>query len=95
MARYIERMSRHSTPLLVHPTGEVIDAPRTAEDSRAFRNSEIALTAAGRDVLRCEIDWIALGGSDRWIGGVHLAGADAPWRWDSDAKRVVKSERIT
>ncbi|HEX5577422.1 MAG TPA: DUF1835 domain-containing protein [Gemmatimonadaceae bacterium] len=80
LARYIERMSRHAFPLLAHPTGEPIDAPHTEQDSRAFRNSEIALTTKGREVLRCERDWIALGGSDRWLGGVHL-GPDTRWRW--------------
>jgi hypothetical protein len=93
VARYIERMSRHPTPLLVHPTGELIDAPRTAEDSRAFRNSEIALTPAGRDVLRCDRDWIAMGGSDRWIGGIHLDGSAVRWRWDRTSMRVVAVEQ--
>ena len=79
-ARYIERMSRHAFPLLAHPSGEPIDAPHTGQDSRAFRNSEISLTEKGREVLRCERDWIALGGSDRWLGGVHL-GPDTRWRW--------------
>ena len=27
-------------------------------------------------------DAIRLNGIDRWIGGVHLVGADAEWRWD-------------
>ena len=91
MAGYIERMSRHEFPLLAHPTGEAIDAPLTAEDSRAFRNSEIALTSIGREVLRGERDWIELGGSDRWLGGVHLDGGSARWRWDSSARRIVEA----
>jgi hypothetical protein len=89
MSGYIERMSRHEFPLLVHPTGEPIDAPHTGEDSRAFRNSEIALTETGREVLREHEDWIALGGSDRWLGGVHLDGARASWRWDETNRRIV------
>lgn len=89
MAHYIERMSKNENPLLTHPTGESIDAPPTDADSRAFRNSEIALTSLGGDVLRCDRDWIALGGTDRWIGGVHLEGANASWRWDSDAGAIV------
>jgi hypothetical protein len=89
MAGYIERMSRHEFPLLTHPTGEPIDAPHTAHDSRAFRNSEIALTATGREVLRGDQDWIELGGSDRWLGGVHLEGSRARWRWDPEDRRIV------
>lgn len=91
MARYIERMSLTASPLLVYSSGDRIDAPRTEEDSRAFRNAEMALTATGREVLNCERDWIALGGSDRWLGGVHLDCGSAGWRWDPDARRVVKA----
>ena len=50
-----------------------------AED--AVNHAEMALTEAGRQVLACEKDWIAMGGSDRWLGGVHLAGRAATWRW--------------
>jgi hypothetical protein len=91
MARYIERMSLTETPLIIYTSGEKIDAPRTEEDSRAFRNAEMALTAAGRDVVACDSDWITMGGSDRWLGGVHLDGQRARWRWDPDAHRVVEA----
>jgi hypothetical protein len=88
---YIERMSRHEFPLLSHPSGESVDAPRTEEDSRAFRNAEICLTGTGRDVLGGKSDWIALGGSDRWLGGVHLKGRETLWRWDPDRSTVVEA----
>ncbi|MBV9149349.1 MAG: hypothetical protein JO024_05765 [Candidatus Eremiobacteraeota bacterium] len=42
------------------------------------------LTPLGRRVLAGAEDWLALRGSERWIGGVHLSGADV-WRWDEDA----------
>ncbi len=85
MSAYIERLSECDTPLIAYPSGERIDAPRTEQDSRSFRNAEMALTDHGRQVLGCESDWIAMGGSDRWLGGVHLEGASACWRWDSDS----------
>jgi hypothetical protein len=91
MALYIERMSLTGDPLISYTTGEKIDAPRTADDSRAFRNAEMALTAAGREVLRCDRDWIDMGGSDRWLGGTRLDGPGTQWRWDPDARRVVQS----
>jgi hypothetical protein len=91
LARYIERMSRTRNPLIVYSSGEQIDAPRTEDDSRAFRNAEMALTVAGRDVLACDRDWIDLGGSDRWLGGVHLEGAAAEWRWDPDRRSVGRT----
>ena len=89
MALYIERMSLTDSPLISYTTGDKIDAPRTEEDSRAFRNAEMCLTATGREVLRCDRDWIAMGGSDRWLGGAHLEGPGTQWRWDPDARRVV------
>ena len=88
-ALYIERMSLSDNPLISYTTGDKIDAPRTEEDSRAFRNAEMALTATGREVLECEKDWIQLGGSDRWLGGTHLEGPTAQWRWDPDERRVM------
>ena len=91
LARYIERMSLTNTPLLVYTSGDRIDAPRTEEDSRAFRNAEMALTEAGSAVLRNEMDWITLGGSDRWLGGVHLDCGNAEWRWNPDTRQVVNT----
>lgn len=91
MARYIERMSLTEIPLITYTSGDAIDAPRTEEDSRAFRNGEMALTNAGREVLACERDWIEMGGSDRWVGGVHLDGPNARWRWNPDTRHVVEA----
>lgn len=93
---YIERMSQSDSPLITYQSGEKIDAPRAFEDSRAFRNAEMALTEAGRAVLSCEEDWIALGGSDRWLGGVHLDRGSATWRWDSDrsALREIRMDTL-
>lgn len=88
MAVYIQRMSDREDPLIVYQSGDRIIAPRFDTDTRAFRNAEMALTDAGRRVLGCEEDWIAMGGSDRWLGGVHLAGGAATWRWDSDANAL-------
>ncbi len=88
MAGYIERMSDSHSPLIVYPSGERITAPRTEDDSRAFRNAEMALTERGRQTLAGEADWIALGGSDRWLGGVHLDGSAAQWRWDSSSSSL-------
>ena len=92
LARYIERMSLHPNPLMTYPSGDSIDAPRTEEDSLAFRNAEMCLTRAGADVLRGDRDWIAMGGSDRWLGGAHLDGSEVQWRWDTEKKTVVESQ---
>jgi hypothetical protein len=34
------------------------------------------------DVIRGAADRVRVNGIDRWFGGVHLQGHDAPWRWD-------------
>ncbi|HEY0241509.1 MAG TPA: DUF1835 domain-containing protein [Gemmatimonadaceae bacterium] len=91
MARYIERMSLTTSPLILYTSGDRIDAPRTEEDSRAFRNAEMCLTATGREVLNGANDWITLGGSDRWLGGAHLDRGTAEWRWNPDTRHVVKA----
>ncbi len=51
----------------------------------------IELTADGRRVASGEADWIALDGIDRWLGGVHLVGDRAEWRWDRGRGRLVRA----
>jgi hypothetical protein len=66
--------------------------PLVRLDSRpANPDSSVAITEDGRAVLEGRADWIALGGSDRWLGGVHLEGSAAAWRWDPAARRVTRS----
>jgi hypothetical protein len=55
-----------------------------------LRDSTIALTGAGRDVLAGRADAITLSGIDEWRGGVRLLGADrSPWRWDPNRETLV------
>jgi hypothetical protein len=61
-----------------------------AAEDRPFltlADGQIRLTEEGRRVLAGEVDRFELGGIDRWIGGVHLTGAD--WRFDEGRERVV------
>ncbi len=55
----------------------------------SIRNQRISLTATGRDVLAGREDWVRLHGIDRWLGGVHLHGRQAQWRWDSERSRLL------
>jgi hypothetical protein len=41
-------------------------------------------------VLAADADLVALGGIDRWIGGVHLNGRAARWRWDEGTEAIVR-----
>jgi len=39
-------------------------------------------------VLAGKVDHLRLNGANRWLGGVHLNGHDALWRWDAGAARL-------
>ena len=47
------------------------------------------LTAEGKRVLAGEADFVARHGIDRWIGGVHLAGREVPWRFGEAIEALI------
>jgi RNA polymerase sigma factor (sigma-70 family) len=49
----------------------------------------VTITEAGRNVIEGRADHIELNGIDRWLGGVHLNGARAAWRWDRVSMQLV------
>jgi hypothetical protein len=53
----------------------------------------VAITDAGRLVLEGRDDWVRLNGIDVWLGGVHLAGREAAWRWDAAIGALRRSQR--
>jgi hypothetical protein len=69
--------------LATAPTPLLEAAPPVGHDSA------LRLTEAGRDVLEGRADHVDLNGIDRWIGGVHLSGATAAWRWDEGTETVT------
>jgi hypothetical protein len=52
-------------------------------------DGNLHLTPAGGAVLANHSDAVSLNGIDRWLGGVHLSGAGAKWRWDEDNQVLV------
>ncbi len=56
-----------------------------------LRSLRISLTASGREVLEGRDDWVRSRGIDRWLGGVHLQGAEAAWRWDAETERLFRT----
>ena len=52
---------------------------------------DLALTAAGADVLAGRADRVALIGFDRWLGGLHLRAGNGLWRWDGERGALVVS----
>jgi hypothetical protein len=79
-AALVESMSNFTPPLLTR-------SPAQVSGDDIFRSS-VAITDAGRAVLRGEEDRVGLFGTDRWLGGVHLQGNANVWRWD-DARQHV------
>ena len=74
-------MAQARTPLLeTSPVGRRVD-----------RTSRVRLTQAGAQVVAGREDHVRLNGTDRWIGGVHLAGSDAAWRWDEASESIIGS----
>jgi hypothetical protein len=51
--------------------------------------ADVTITEAGRNVLEGRADYIQLNGIDRWLGGVHLEGDEAAWRWDRESGRIA------
>jgi hypothetical protein len=56
----------------------------------SLRSIGISLTATAWDVLESRDDWVHIQGIDRWLGGVHLQGGEALWRWDGEEGRLVE-----
>jgi hypothetical protein len=86
-ALYLDRLARGQSPLVSiqwNGGASAIDA----SEPRSLNDAKLTLTDAGRSVLRGDEDWISLGGSDRWLGGIHLEGPKARWRWDSNRLAV-------
>ena len=87
-ALYLEGLSQGKQPLVLQANGEVITAPRGHNVTKDFWGTEVRLTPFGREVLEGKKDHVKVNGINRWLGGVHLSGPDARWRWDQAAQRV-------
>jgi len=49
------------------------------------------ITEFGKAVLAGEEDFVRRNGIDQWLGGVHLVGREASWRWDEQAQELLVS----
>lgn len=76
----MDRMAWAPVPLLAaEPADGLVD-----------RATRLRLTDAGARVLAGEADHVTLNGLDRWIGGVHLHGRHARWRWDDGTETITE-----
>jgi Domain of unknown function (DUF1835) len=72
------------------PLIEPVEKGRKIKSFLEFRRLEVKLSTAGSKILAGQLDNVTLNGLNRWIGGVHLKGKKAPWRWNSE-KQLLKS----
>jgi hypothetical protein len=81
--RIVARLAGAETPLLAaEPAGGEVGGEVAAA-------TRLRLTEPGRRVLAGRADHVALNGVDRWVGGVHLHGRDAGWRWDEGTESIA------
>jgi RNA polymerase sigma factor (sigma-70 family) len=86
--RILKEMARAHCPLVHIEDAGPLDF---RESTKNFARVPIRITEIGQNVLDCRADYIKLNGIDRWLGGVHLTGSTAIWRWDDDRARLVMS----
>ncbi len=70
-------------PLVVGELPAEDPASMPGEALDAIANHQFRLTTFGQRVVAGREDHVRVNGIDRWIGGVHLEGQEAAWRWDS------------
>jgi len=60
-------------------------------DAAGMLLSSFELTDDGREVLAGAQDFVVENGIDQWLGGVHLLGPEAAWRWDYETEQLLAS----
>src|SRR5207249_3376460 len=53
-----------------------------SKDSAQMLLASFELTDEGKAVLAGEEDFVVMNGIETWLGGIHLSGKEAAWRWD-------------
>ena len=86
----LRNLASADKPLLVIKTAA--DGNQHSPNNEFFHSS-FELTDTGRSVLAGEVDFVALNGIDRWLGGVHLSDDNTVWRWNEDTGRLVSDKR--
>jgi hypothetical protein len=88
---YLSSLCSGKKPFLKRVDGGLFFFPATGSLTLAFREQALVLTEEGRNALVGQADWIkSKSGIDRWLGGVHLQGQEAAWRWDSKRATLVQ-----
>ena len=51
---------------------------------------EITKLVEARGAQGRKLDFVSNNGIDYWLGGVHLDGDEAPWRWEEDGQGTTR-----
>jgi hypothetical protein len=83
----LKRLADARTPALTL----TVAGNRVTTDPAQMLLSSFEITEFGKAVLAAEEDFVGRNGIDHWLGGVHLMGSEAPWRWDQQAQELFVS----
>jgi hypothetical protein len=83
----LKRLTKGLHPLLTMNN----DGNANSMDSVQFLSTLFRITDRGQAVLNGDEDFVKLNGIDLWLGGVHLQGNEAAWRWDEDHQRLDRN----
>ena len=81
----MKRLVKAAKPLLTMSNGA------SAMDAAPIIKTSFQITEHGQAVLRGEEDFVHANGIDLWLGGVHLEGDEAVWRWDESKGKLIKA----
>jgi len=79
--QYLARLTAGARPALRSAGGPPFDPLVAASPERPAQS--LVLTDDGRALLAGRLDWVAVNGIDRWLGGTHLDGRQT-WRWNGE-----------
>jgi hypothetical protein len=84
----MKRLANAGKPLLLMSNGA------GATQAAQITKTSFQITERGQAVLRSDKDFTNMNGIDLWLGGVHLKGDEAAWRWDEVGQTLVMSDRL-
>ena len=80
----LKRLAHAANPFLTNGGNPTLDP------GQIFLSS-FELTEHGVAALAGEEDFVVKNGIDEWLGGIHLKGSEAAWRWDDDTRQLLVS----
>ena len=85
---YLElRQLAHASTPLVTLSSSVTGA---LTDEAEILLSTFEVTDDGKAVLDGRKDFVRINGIDSWLGGVHLKGTESDYRWDEQARQLLR-----